>query len=294
MDGRVFDELTRNVARATTRRTLLRGLIGGGAAIVAAKVGTTVAQPAPKVDVCHWDEDLGEYVWINISENAWVNGHDGRHENDYLKGEGCCTASECDDGIACTVDTCEGGVCVHTPDNDYCDDGIACTEDRCRPSAPNADPVTGCAHAPNNAYCDDENECTNDRCAPNRPGANAETGCANEPRTDELCDDGEGTCNELGVCVPNCVEPATCTADSQCCDTDVDRICVRTGGGPGTVANPGACRDFCVVNGGAIGTEQCDAPIPTTSPTTGTAPAGLCCNSANRCSRLLNGTVQCG
>lgn len=45
-----------------------------------------------------------------------------------------------DDGIACTIDTCDPktGRC-NRPDDDYCDDGIACTIDRC-------DPNNGCVY----------------------------------------------------------------------------------------------------------------------------------------------------
>ncbi len=49
-----------------------------------------------------------------------------------------CTAdTQCDDGVACTTDTCTGCTCVHRP---ACDDGNPCTADTC-------DPVTGCQHA---------------------------------------------------------------------------------------------------------------------------------------------------
>lgn len=85
----------------------------------------------------------------------------------------------CDDGNACTKDTCNAttGACVHTnvrdntlcEDNDgnpctgvcsagvcttgvrpksYCLDKTACTIDTCDAANPNADPATGCVHTP--------------------------------------------------------------------------------------------------------------------------------------------------
>jgi hypothetical protein len=51
----------------------------------------------------------------------------------------CKSDLECDDGVPCTVDTCDAGVCRHTPDDAQCDDGNVCTSDTC-----NA--VTGCVN----------------------------------------------------------------------------------------------------------------------------------------------------
>jgi Dictyostelium (slime mold) repeat len=48
----------------------------------------------------------------------------------------CATDAECDDGSACTVDTCEGCSCEH---RSACDDGDACTVDAC-------DGTGGCTH----------------------------------------------------------------------------------------------------------------------------------------------------
>lgn len=107
MDERRFDNLARQFATKRSRRSLLQGMIGGGAAVVAAKTGSSLAAPAAKVDVCHWDNDAGAYVWINISENAWIAGHQGKHDRDYLRGGGCCSDGECAAG-----ETCNGGTCA--------------------------------------------------------------------------------------------------------------------------------------------------------------------------------------
>lgn len=73
--------------------------------------------------------------------------------------------SGCDDGNACTADTCdpETGDCVYTPI--VCNDGNSCTSDAC-------DPETGCTHEA--VDCDDGNECTIDTCDP-------VTGCVHAP-----------------------------------------------------------------------------------------------------------------
>ncbi|HSW45084.1 MAG TPA: endonuclease/exonuclease/phosphatase family protein, partial [Phycisphaerae bacterium] len=102
-----------------------------------------------------------------------------------------------DDGVTCTVDTCDeaGDVIVHTPDDAFCqnglfcdgaetcnaflgcrsgtppdlDDGIDCTVDTCDESGDRI------VHSPDNAYCDDGNPCNGS----------------------EICDIGLGACRSI-------------------------------------------------------------------------------------------------
>jgi hypothetical protein len=70
----------------------------------------------------------------------------------------CQEDSECDDHNACNgVETCVLNQCVlGTALN--CDDGNACTDDSC-------DPLLGCVHDPNDAHaCTDNDDCTTDVC----------------------------------------------------------------------------------------------------------------------------------
>ena len=94
----------------------------------------------------------------------------------------------CNDGNACTVDSCTANGCTHTALG--CDDGVACTVDSC-------DPWTGCVHTPNNAACDDGNTCTDDTCS-------AMTGCSHANNT-ATCDDGTscttGDHCQNGICI---------------------------------------------------------------------------------------------
>ena len=117
----------------------------------------------------------------------------------------------CDDGDACTADTCTtGGECAHEALT--CDDGDLCTADACSVTS-------GCSHV--DVECDDGDACTNDGCEP----AN---GCVTIPVD---CDDGDPcdgdeTCDsELG-CMPGtplacdpgdaCVAPETCDPVAGC------------------------------------------------------------------------------
>lgn len=115
------------------------------------------------------------------------------------------TTLDCDDGDACTDDSCDSETgCVNTAIN--CDDSNACTEDSCDPASgcvntaigcDDQDACTvdtcdtlGCQHSA--VSCDDGNECTDDTCDPTN-------GCMNTnspPGTEcsiGVCD-GNGTC----------------------------------------------------------------------------------------------------
>ncbi len=39
---------------------------------------------------------------------------------------GCLVPADCNDGIACTTDTCNAGICNNAPNNALCDNGLFC------------------------------------------------------------------------------------------------------------------------------------------------------------------------
>jgi hypothetical protein len=85
-------------------------------------------------------------------------------------------AGSCDDGIACTADSCDPATgCRHEPIDAWCDDGVECTLDRC-------DPTAGCLSASDPAACDDGLDCTADDC-------DWATGLCVHLRNDAACDD---------------------------------------------------------------------------------------------------------
>ena len=139
-----------------------------------------------------------------------------------VAGVGCThTLIGCDDGLVCTEDFCEGGVCQHAPvfcnDNepctvDTCVEGQGCTfsltcddDDPCTEDG--CSPVFGCAHIALN--CDDSDPCTVDTCLP-------DIGCFHAPIA---CDDGlactTDSCDSAQGCVheSNCDDDNPCTAD---------------------------------------------------------------------------------
>jgi hypothetical protein len=60
---------------------------------------------------------------------------------------------DCDDGNACTIDSCDPDVgCVHEPDDGSCDDGIDCSTDIC-------DITSGCINTLVEPSCGDGDGC---------------------------------------------------------------------------------------------------------------------------------------
>jgi hypothetical protein len=98
------------------------------------------------------------------------------------------TNAMCNDNVACTTDTCSAtSGCVYTPENTACDDGVACTVDAC-------DATNGCLHTTMDSLCEtDGKSCTVAHC-------DAAAGCSEVP-TNAMCDDS-ATCS-TDVCDPN-------------------------------------------------------------------------------------------
>ena len=114
MDGKGFDELTRKVAQGMSRRTMLRGLIGGGAAVVATKAGGSLAAPREKQVICH-AEGNGSFHLINVSVNA-IPAHEA-HGDGYLGTTAHC--SDCGDACSGGQDCCSGS-CTNLGTNENC------------------------------------------------------------------------------------------------------------------------------------------------------------------------------
>lgn len=85
MDTRKFDTLTKSLATGTSRRSVIGGLFGGAFGITG--LSRAAAGPAPKVDICHYDEDTGTYHLISVSGNA-LKAHEAH--GDHLAVDGSC------------------------------------------------------------------------------------------------------------------------------------------------------------------------------------------------------------
>ena len=192
-------------------------------------------------------------------DGAWCNGPESC---DAVVGCAVGMPPACDDGVACTVDSCDEGTdqCIVAPDDGLCDDGawcngaescdgvqgclagtppacddsVGCTDDSCDEAA------DACSYAPNHAVCDNGLFCDGAESCDSLSGCLTGTGDPCNPPT--VCDEGSDSCSGCTEDA-HCDDGLACTIDS--CQADV---CVRT---PDHVA----CDDGLFCNG----SETCDA-----------------------------------
>jgi len=111
---------------------------------------------------------------------------------------GCEGDGDCNDGVGCTIDTCESGTCVHTTNDGNCpDDGLYCN---------------------GNEYCDAVSDCQS----------------AGNP-CPELCDEGSDSCVEC-LDAGDCDDGVVCTDDS-CVGGNCNNAVNDANCGPGEVCH---------------------------------------------------------
>ena len=173
----------------------------------------------------------------------------------------------CDDGVACTVDTCDevADTCTNTTDDAFCDDALFCN------GTETCDAALDCQ--PGTSPCDDGVACTLDTCD------DVLDSCINTP-DDTLCDDtlfcnGVETCDAALDCQPGtnpCNDGVACTLDT--CD-DVLDSCDST-------ADDTLCDDGLFCNGA----ETCDLVLDC-QPGTNPCDDGVAC-TLDTCDEVLN------
>ncbi len=146
----------------------------------------------------------------------------------------CDPTPDCDDGNACTADTCAEGLgCQHAAvaantacdDGDPCSTGDVCVSGACKGApvvcAPDANPctdakcdaVSGCIQVASTGPCNDKNPCTKvDLCVGTVCTGTQPIDCNdNDTCTDDLCVAGTGCTHPLAAA---CNDLDSCTADS--------------------------------------------------------------------------------
>jgi len=165
-----------------------------------------------------------------------------------------CVSANCNDNIACTVDTCDSSsgsaVCSHTPSNDLCNDGQYCN------GVETCSAVTGC-QAGTPVSCNDGVACTNDFC--NEAIDQCDSTPSNANCSDSMFCNGVEICDPVLNCLPGtapyCDDGVVCTNDS--CNEATDQC--------DNVADNSNCSDGQFCNG----IETCD---PTNDCQAGTPP----------------------
>ena len=261
MDGNNFDELTRKLASGISRRSVLRGLVGGAAALVGIKSSVTLAGKASKTTICHATSSASNpWVQITVNDNSLLPAHYG-HGDFNVTGNPdvvCCRSQDClqpDDPClesVCVIDSTGtgkdglGGKSHCSPpqpkdDGTVCDDTNACTSGTtCRAGVCTGGTATVCTALD---ACHVAGTCNPKTGVCDNPDAPLGTSCDDN----NLCN-GIQTCTE-GVCGGG--TPLTCTTTNPCLTASCDpaKGCITTPKDKGT-----SCGDGNACNGD----EMCD------------------------------------
>lgn len=172
------------------------------------------------------------------------------------------TPLDCNDGNACTTDSCSAGVCSH--DALYCDDADACTADSCVEGACVFDPIANCC---GNLVCEAYEDGEPGNCM------SCATDCIGQAAVDPGC--GNGFCEPgQGEDCLSC--PADCRGKQN--GNPGNRYCCGDGDGE----NPVNCQDARCSGGGF----QCSDTLP----------GGYCCGdySCDSGETSSNCALDCG
>ena len=196
-------------------------------------------------DICDEDADACMHTTDDsvCDDGAWCNGAE---TCDDVNGCQAGTSPDCNDGVDCTVDSCDedNDVCVSIPSDMLCDDTNACTDDRCSPGiSPDA---TGCTHTnlENGASCSDDNVCNgNETCRDGMCQAGAPLFCSDDnPCTVNYCAPAAGCMVEPAPEGTSCSDGNRCNGDEVC---DANGACQE--GVPLDCDDSNPCTaDFCV------------------------------------------------
>lgn len=218
------------------------------------------------VDLSFYQGQTIQLVWSFDSVTGTNNTGEGVYVDDIVLSAPCppppCQdAAECDDGDACTIDTCNGEAgCSHTPL--VCNDNNGCTDDSCNTE-------TGCVFTNNTKPCTDNNACT----------------------VGDVCNSG----NCLAFPMPPCNDNNVCTTDS--CDPATGCVFANN---TESCTDGNACtqNDVCTA-GACVGvTIQCNDNSFCTNdscvPATGCVFAAITCNDGNACNGVETCDAQTG
>ena len=173
------------------------------------------------VDSC---DEVNDVVLHTPTNSACNDGQfcNGTETCDAVNGCQAGTVPNLDDGVPCTIDSCDevNDVVLHTPTNVLCDDGVSCN------GTETCDAVNGC-QAGTATNLDDGVACTVDSC-------DEVNDVVLHTPTNSLCDDGlfcngTETCDAVNGCqagtAPNLDDGVACTIDS--CD-EVNDVVLHT------------------------------------------------------------------
>lgn len=132
MDAHRFDDLTKSLAAAPSRRQVVRTLVGGAGAGLLALLGRQAVAAKPgKVGVCHLTGDPANpvvYIQVDASSVAEHAGHGDAVAPDFLNDAANCGGC----GVICAGDeACAGGACQPVDSCPICPGGHGCENGGC-------------------------------------------------------------------------------------------------------------------------------------------------------------------
>jgi hypothetical protein len=227
VDVSAFDDLARRLATGTSRRAVLRGLIGAGAALAGIRAGRGLSAPPQLVDVCQFISGTGRYEHRTVNDQAVgaILAQGGFLRTD------CCITPDCPTLNNATA-MCATGTCAIAA----CDPGFG----DCDGNA-----LNGCeADLNSNSSC-----------------GNCDTVCP----INQYCGGG-GEPGVCGGCVPFCPRGCLgnddgCGGDCACTG---GRTCVREPlhGVHGTCAMPCTTTQDCIATCGSVSEGRCQSAQP--------------------------------
>jgi hypothetical protein len=189
--------------------------------------------------LCSGDEDCDDGDFCNGAETcvddlcqAGTDPCPGQFCDEDIACMDCLVNGDCDDGLYCNgVESCVGGVCQPGSTVD-CDDGIACTADSCNESSDSCDNVTNDAACDDGLFCNGDEICSatlgcqagSDPCPGNY--CDEVTDTCYECQDDSECDDGL-FCTGTETCVSGACQFSSDPCPGQGCDEENDE-CVAT------------------------------------------------------------------
>lgn len=160
--------------------------------VVEVDEGNNTALDAIEIVECTADSQCQDGIFCNgpevCSANACAPG----------------TPPDCDDGVTCTIDSCNAiaDACSNAPNHGACDNAVFCD------GAELCNLVLGCVSG-GTPSCDDGVACTADTC-----DAVADA-CVNAP-VDASCEDGDFCTDDYCIAGLGCADRATCAPYQQC------------------------------------------------------------------------------
>ena len=160
----------------------------------------------------------------------------GPRASDMGMPQSCTENQDCDDDIACTVDSCDDGACLNRPDATLCPESTnQCERAICGLAGCGVEARSGSCD--NGSYCDGADQCSAGACiTTGPPPCIGSTVCQEDTDTCVGCA-SMSDCSDGSVCVSG---TCTCGSTSEDCTTAGDEDC----NGLADCADP-ACESVC-------------------------------------------------